>query len=198
MLDHSLAFLPFALSTSVTPGPNNAMLAASGANFGLKRTWPHILGIVVGFPAMFIAAGLGLGTVLVQLPLAHRTLQYVGAAYMLYLAWRVATAAPGASSGGAGRPLTFVEAAAFQWVNPKAWIMALGAISTFTSVGGQIWEEVLLLASLFAIISLPTTVLWACFGMIVGRLLGTSRAALRAFNLVMGALIALSVLSILI
>jgi threonine/homoserine/homoserine lactone efflux protein len=198
MLDLSLAFLPFALSTSVTPGPNNAMLAVSGANFGLRRTWPHILGIVVGFPAMFIAAGLGLGAVLVELPLAHQVLQYVGAAYMLYLAWRIATAAPGASSEGTGRPLTFVEAAAFQWVNPKAWIMALGAISTFTSVGGQIVEEVLLLGSVFAIISLPTTVLWACFGMIVGRLLGTTRTALQAFNLVMAALIALSVLSILI
>ncbi|MFM8614006.1 MAG: LysE family translocator, partial [Alphaproteobacteria bacterium] len=117
------ALIGFALTTSCTPGPNNAMLTASGANFGFRRAVPHMLGIILGFPAMVLAIGLGLGTVFTALPWLHLALKYVGAAYMLYLAWRIATAGRG-KGAGAAKPIGFFEAAGFQWVNPKAWIMA--------------------------------------------------------------------------
>ena len=125
------ALLGFTFATSVTPGPNNAMLTASGANFGFRRAVPHMLGIILGFPAMVLAIGLGLGTVFSALPWLHLALKYVGAAYMLYLAWRIATAERG-KGAAAAKPISFFEAAGFQWVNPKAWIMGVGALAAYT------------------------------------------------------------------
>ncbi len=124
-----VAFVLFAFVSSITPGPNNTMLLSSGVNFGFNRTVPHMLGISCGFAVMVLAVGLGLGAVFKAYPLLYTVLRYAGAAYLLYLAYKIATSGPVRDTGGQeGRPMSFLAAAAFQWVNPKAWVMAIGAI----------------------------------------------------------------------
>lgn len=118
----------FALVSSITPGPNNIMLASSGLTFGFRRTIPHMLGVNLGFTLMLVLVGLGLGTMFQQLPWLYTVLKYAGAMYLLYLAWKIAMSGPLESGAQRGRPFTFMQAALFQWVNPKAWVMAVGVI----------------------------------------------------------------------
>jgi threonine/homoserine/homoserine lactone efflux protein len=179
-----LALLSFAFVTSVTPGPNNLMLMASGANFGIRRTIPHMLGISVGFAVLACATGLGLAGVLHTWPPGMLALKVVAVGYMLWLAWKIAgSAAPGQGRAGA-RPMTFLQAAAFQWVNPKAWAMALGAIAVYAPEGrlGQIG----LVAGIFALVNLPTVSLWAWAGEALRSFLSDPRR-LRVFNITMAA-----------
>jgi threonine/homoserine/homoserine lactone efflux protein len=188
-------FLPlvtFAVATAITPGPNNIMLTASGANFGFRRTLPHMLGVAIGFTIMVLAIGLGLSAIFERFPLIHQVLRYGGGAYLLYLAYRIAMAAPtpGAAQP-AGHPLTFLQAALFQWINPKSWMMAVGAISAYTTVGGNLMRESVLIAVTFGAIGLPSTALWAGLGVAIARLLRT-RWALRAFNIAMALLLVAS------
>lgn len=183
----------FAVATSITPGPNNIMLTASGANFGFRRTLPHLLGVAIGFTFMVLAIGLGLSEIFERLPVIHQVLRYGGAAYLLYLAYRIATAAPTTPNAAqpVGRPLTFLQAALFQWVNPKGWMMAVGAISTYTTVGGDLMLESVMIALIFGAIGLPSAALWAALGVAIGRLL-QARWALRAFNIAMALLLVAS------
>jgi threonine/homoserine/homoserine lactone efflux protein len=188
-------FLPlvtFAVATAITPGPNNIMLTASGANFGFRRTLPHMLGVAIGFTIMVLAIGLGLSAIFERFPLIHQVLRYGGGAYLLYLAYRIAMAAPtpGAAQP-AGHPLTFLQAALFQWINPKSWMMAVGAISAYPTVGGNLMLESVLIAVTFGAIGLPSTALWAGLGVAIARLLRT-RWALRAFNIAMALLLVAS------
>ena len=201
MLALAAAFLPFAFSTTMSPGPNNLMLASSGATFGFRRTGPHMLGITAGFPAMVVAVGLGLGGVFTAFPQLHTAVKYLGAAYLLLLAWRVGTArvpaggeADPADDARSGRPLTFMQAALFQWVNPKAWVMAVGSIATYTTVGGQVIAEVLVIAGVFGFVSLASTTTWTVLGVGIARLLRNSPRGLRAFNVAMALLLAASVI----
>jgi threonine/homoserine/homoserine lactone efflux protein len=189
-----LPLAAFAVSTSITPGPNNLMLTASGVNFGFRRTVLHMLGIAIGFPVMLVAIGLGLGSVFQAVPEIHDVLRCAGVAYLLWLAWKIATsAAPEGEAEPRGRPLGFLEAAAFQWVNPKAWIMAGGAVTTYTSPAGNVFADVLLIAAVFAAVSLPCVALWTSLGTAAGRLLREPRW-LRAFNVSMAVLLVASVL----
>ena len=177
------ALLGFALTTSCTPGPNNAMLTASGANFGFRRAIPHMLGVMLGFPIMVLAIGVGLGAVFAALPWLHGILKYAGAAYLLYLAWRVANA--GRSEGpNDAKPIGFLEAAGFQWVNPKAWIMAVGALAAYTDPAANAWQEVGRVSAAFLLSGLVSCTAWCGFGVAIGRFLKTDRA-LRAFNVAM-------------
>ena len=185
----------FCFSTSITPGPNVIMVTASGATFGFRRTLPHLLGITLGFPVLVVAIGLGLGTAFQALPLLHDGLKVVGSAYLLYLAWRIATAERPHEGQAGGRPLTFLQAAAFQWVNPKAWVIAVGAISAFSSLELSPLANALMIALVFGSMTFPCSAVWAGFGTAIGRLLKSERA-LRAFNLCLGALTALSVVLI--
>jgi threonine/homoserine/homoserine lactone efflux protein len=186
-----LPLFTFAVVTTATPGPNNVMLTASGANFGFWRTLPHMLGIATGFPVMVVAIGWGLGELFHAFPALHEVLKYVGAAYLLFLAWKIATAGRVGTVQSRGRPLTFLQAAAFQWVNPKGWMMALGAISAYTTVGGNPFLETLVIAAIFATVAMPCIGVWALFGAAIGRLL-RSEAWLRAFNWAMAALLVAS------
>ena len=124
-------FLVFAFVSSVTPGPNNLMLMASGVNYGVRRTLPHLAGVWLGFGAMTLAIGLGLAAVFGTAPWLYLVLRWGAAAYILYLAYRMATARGVGTAVTSGRPMSFLGAAAFQWVNPKAWVMALGAVTTY-------------------------------------------------------------------
>lgn len=195
-IDLLLAFALFAFVTSVTPGPNNAMLLASGVNFGFRRTVPHILGISSGFLVLVLAVGLGLGAVFEAYPVLYKVLRYVGAAYLLYLAWNIARSGPVSQEvDGKGRPLGFWGAAAFQWVNPKAWVMALGAISTYTPLQGYFFN-VVVIASLFALINAPSVGVWAGFGSVLGNVLRDPHW-LRLFNYGMALLLVISLFPLL-
>jgi threonine/homoserine/homoserine lactone efflux protein len=192
MPEFLVPFTLFAIAGSVTPGPNNVMLTASGANFGFRRTLPHILGVCIGFPLMVAAIGIGLGRVFEEVPVVHSVLKVAGSAYLLWLAWRVASAGAAEPGDAGARPLSFLEAAAFQWINPKAWIMATGAISTFTLAGEAMLPQVLTIAAIFTVISVPSATVWTLLGIGISRLL-KSPLGLRLFNFAMGGLLALSV-----
>jgi len=183
-----LAFIAFAFVTSVTPGPNNMMLLASGVNFGLRRSLPHMFGISLGFMLLVASVGLGLGQLFEQVPLLYSVLRYLGAAYLLYLAWKIANSgAPDSQSNAAGKPFSFLQAAAFQWVNPKAWIMAIGAITTYTPQENFV-VNVLLIAALFALVNCPSVGLWTVAGSLLRNWLSNARA-LRVFNIGMALLL---------
>ena len=192
-IDIVLAFAVFAFVTSVTPGPNNLMLLASGMNFGFRASIPHVLGIGGGFLCLLVAVGMGLGGVFVRYPQTYEILKWVGAAYLLYLAWGIATSgAPVAPAGEAseqarGRPLGFLGAALFQWVNPKAWAMAVGAYTAYVPAASG-WELVAGAAILFAAINAPCVSLWALFGSRLRRWL-MDPGYRRVFNVVMAVLL---------
>ena len=179
--DLLLGFALFALVTSITPGPNNTMLLASGVNFGFNRTIPHMLGITCGFFVLVVAVGFGLGAVFQTYPLLYSVLRYVGAAYLLYLAWKIAHSGPVSErEKGESKPISYLGAAAFQWVNPKAWIMAIGAISTYTPMQGY-FTNVIVIAAVFALINLPSVSVWAGCGTLLRNVL-KNRRWLRLFN----------------
>ncbi len=184
--DLLLAFAAFCFVTSITPGPNNLMLMASGANFGLRRTVPHVLGVTGGFVLMVVLVGMGVSRVFETYPAAHGMLQVVSVLYLLWLAWKIATAAPPRAGSGDARPLTFLQAASFQWVNPKAWTMALSAVTVYAP--GHSLPAITLTALMFGAINLPSCSGWIMLGRQMSRLL-TSRVRLRAFNAVMAILL---------
>jgi threonine/homoserine/homoserine lactone efflux protein len=180
------ALIAFAFVSSITPGPNNLMLLASGANFGVRRTVPHMLGVSLGHAFMIVLVGAGLMGVFDAYPMAYTVLKAVSVTYLLYLTWKIVTADAPRGKAGSGRPMTFLQAAAFQWVNPKGWAMALTAISVYLPAPGL--EGVVMAAIVFAFINLPSVSFWAVLGQQAQRLL-TSRSRLRAFNIVMGVLL---------
>lgn len=189
-----LALAGFAFVTSATPGPNNMMLMASGANFGVRRTVPHMLGVAWGFALMIVLVGLGIDRLIASNPALETALKWISLAYMLWLAWKIANAAPPqqAPSSPQARPFTFLQAAAFQWVNPKAWAMALGALSAYAAgVGGA-----LVVGAVFAVVNLSSVSIWAMSGQGLRRLL-TTPARLRLFNITMAILLVASMLPVL-
>jgi len=189
-----LALLVYGFATSVTPGPNNIMLLASGLNFGFRRTLPHMAGISLGHAFMVLVVGLGLVGVFTAYPPARIVLSVVSVVYMLWLAWKIANAAPPEGSGAQGKPLTFLQAAAFQWVNPKAWIMALGAVTLYAP--GQDISALLWVTLGFMMVNFPSVSIWAAMGMGLRRFL--SRPTwLRAFNWTMAVLLVLSLVPVL-
>jgi threonine/homoserine/homoserine lactone efflux protein len=184
-----LALLIYAFVSSVTPGPNNLMLLASGVNFGFRRTVPHIFGISAGFLTMLLAVGLGLGAVLEAFPGLHLALKILGGAYLLHLAWRIAMGGPlGKEGNSRARPITFFEAAAFQFVNPKAWVLAVTAMALYGSAASRFWS-VTIIAAAFTIVNLPSVSIWAGFGVALRNLL-SDPVRLKFFNLAMGLLLA--------
>lgn len=188
------ALVAFALVTSITPGPNNLMLMASGANFGFRRTIPHMLGVGVGFVVMVVLVGAGLVQVFDVYPVSYTVLKVVSVGYMLFLAWKIATAAPPGETARVGTPMTFVQAAIFQWINPKAWAMALTAVSVYAPSHNL--EAIALVAVVFGAINLPSVSSWAMLGQQMRRLLSNQKR-LRAFNFVMAILLAASLYPVL-
>ena len=183
------ALLGFAFVTTVTPGPNNLMLMASGANFGFRRTVPHMLGIAGGVSLMALLVGLGLMALFEAIPLLGTVLKVVSVLYLLWLAFRIATAAPIEDRAAHARPMTLMQAAAFQWVNPKAWAMCLSAITICAP--GRTLPSVVLVALAFALVSLPAISVWAWLGTVIRQWL-SSRRRLQVFNLTMASLLILS------
>ncbi|PRY79043.1 threonine/homoserine/homoserine lactone efflux protein [Yoonia maritima] len=190
------ALIGFAFATSITPGPNNLMLMASGANYGLRRTLPHMFGISLGHAFMVVVVGLVLLQLFEQFPVLNTILKVLSVGYMLWLAWKIANAAPPSDKAPTGKPFTFLQAAAFQWVNPKAWSMAITAISGYAPQDRGIFFGSLIVACVFAATNLPSVSVWAWMGVQVRRWLGTS-TRLRFFNITMALLLVASLYPIL-
>jgi threonine/homoserine/homoserine lactone efflux protein len=183
-----LALSVYAFVTSITPGPSNFMLLASGANFGFARTVPQVLGITIGFKLLLLGVGFGLGAALVAFPTLHIALKIAGGAYLLYLAWRIGTARALGKDGAVDQPLTFLQSAAFQWINPKAWVVAVTAMAVYTNPQ-QPLLSVVLISIAFAMVNLPSVSVRAAFGMALRELL-SDPIRLKWFNIAMGVLLA--------
>jgi threonine/homoserine/homoserine lactone efflux protein len=163
----------FALTMCFTPGPNVVMITASSANFGFPRAIPHMLGISFGFGAMAMAAGLGLAGLFHAEPRLHVVLKYVGAAYLLYLAWRIAHAAATSGAAQRARPIGFVEATLFTRVNPRAWVSVIGAPAAFTSASDDMLLQTSVITAVLSAARLASCRVWAAFGVAIGRYLGS-------------------------
>ena len=192
-----IALIGFAFASSITPGPNNLMLMASGANYGLWRTVPHMLGISLGHAFMVVMVGVVLLRVFETYPVLNIALKVLSAAYMLWLAWRIANAVAPEAKEVTGKPFTFLQAAAFQWVNPKAWFMAITAISAYAPQDMGVLAGSLIVAAVFSATNLPSVTVWAWMGVQVRRWLGTA-LRLRVFNVTMAVLLVVSLYPMLI
>jgi threonine/homoserine/homoserine lactone efflux protein len=190
-----IAFIVFALVGLYTPGPNNVMLLASGLNFGLRRTLPHVAGVSFGFAFLVAVVGLGLGAVFAAYPLLQSILKYAGAAYLVYLAVAIARSGPVASGDGTSRPLTFLEAALFQWINVKGWVIAIGTITAYAALASYPWN-ILTMAVLLLVLGLSSSVAWTLFGASLQSLV-RSPVAVRVFNWVMAGLLLASLYPVL-
>ncbi len=189
-IERLTALAMFAVVSSMSPGPNNLMLMASGVHFGFRRTLPHMAGVAIGFTVMMVLVGLGLGAVFEAYPALHLVLRVVGSLYMLWLAWRIATAGPVQEGASGGAPMTFLGAVMFQWVNPKAWIIAVTAIAAY-AVASDYFTSVLIVAGVFGLMNLPAIGSWVAFGTALrGVLRDPGRA--RAFNITMALLLVAS------
>ncbi|MCK0150792.1 LysE family translocator [Marivita sp. S6314] len=193
--DLLFALAGFALVTVITPGPNNLMLMTSGANFGFRRSIPHMLGVGLGFPMMIVPVGLGVMQVFDAWPPSYTILKVLSVFYMLWLAWKIARAAPPDGTPDTGSsPLTFLQAAAFQWVNPKAWSMALGAITLYAT--GRDLAAILWVAGSYVAMGCISTTSWTLLGQQVRRLLNRPNR-LRLFNWSMATLLVASLIPVL-
>lgn len=193
-LDLLTALVTFAFVTVMTPGPNNLMLMASGTNFGFSRSIPHMLGIGLGFPLMVACVGLGVMQVFDLWPLSYTLLKIGSVAYLVYLAWKIANSAPPRDAEASGKPLTFLQSAAFQWVNPKAWSMALSAITLYAT--GRDLAAVLWVSGVYVAVSSISTTSWTLLGQQLRRLL-KNQIRLRIFNWLMAALLIATLIPVL-
>lgn len=189
-----IALTLFAFVSSITPGPNNLMLMASGANFGFRRTIPHMLGIGLGFTFMVLMVGAGLVGIFEAYPISYSVLKVVSVVYLLYLAWKIANAAPARAHEAEGKPMSFLQAAAFQWVNPKAWAMALTATTAYAP--DQTLTAIVIVAAVFGAINLPSVSTWTILGQQMARVL-TNPRRLTVFNWTMALLLVASLYPVL-
>ena len=186
------AIFIFALVACGSPGPNNLMLTASGVNFGFWRTVPHMLGICFGFPLMFACIGLGLGAVFTSYPAIHQIMKYLSVGFLFWLGWKLTTARAIHATSSATRPLFFLEAAFFQWINPKAWIIIAAALGAFTIPDAVLWGQIILITVIFFFSAILTSGFWAYFGVMLSRLLKNPRH-LQWLNLLLAVLMVGSV-----
>ena len=182
-----LPLISFAFVMSITPGPNNIMLSASGANYGLRRTIPHMLGVTIGFASLVFLCGLGLGAIFESFPVIQTILKVVGSLYLLYLAYRIARASF-SDDQEVRKPFTFWEAAAFQYANPKAWVMALTTMSTLSVPSPNFVLSAAITTFIVMLVNLPSISVWVLFGQAIGQFLKNKRALI-TFNLIMAALL---------
>lgn len=187
-----LSFVLYSFVTSITPGPNNLMLAASGVNFGFKRSIPHILGIGFGFGFMVAVVGLGIGSMISSNILLYEFLKIIGICYLLFLAYKIYRSSSVESAASSKKPLTFIQAALFQWVNPKAWVMALGAVTTYLAADSETYWYVIL-GVIYGLVGIPSTGVWAYIGEKLQSVIGQQHR-LKLFNTVMALLLVGSVL----
>lgn len=191
-----IAVLFFAFSTTITPGPNNVMIMSSGVNYGVRASIPHFLGICLGFPVMVLLVGFGFGVIFEKFPNLHQLIKVAGVVYLLWLAWHIASAEPKAIQKGEKKPFTFWQAALFQWVNAKAWMMASGAVAAYTTVQGNPVVEVVAITLAFLLMAFPCVGVWLLFGSLLRKVLSNSIFQ-RVFNITMGLILVASIVPVL-
>ena len=190
------AFILFVFSAAFTPGPNNIMIMTSGLNHGIRASVPHLMGIVLGVPMMFLAVGFGLVYAFQVYPWIHVLIQVLGVLYLLYLAWLIGTSAPCSLDGEkTSKPFTFFQAALFQWINPKAWMMGTGAIAAFTVSDQSLQEQIFMMAFVFCLMALPSAGVWLFFGSWLKRVFANPKHLLW-FNRAMGLVLAVSIIPV--
>jgi threonine/homoserine/homoserine lactone efflux protein len=189
--EQAVAFIVFSAVAAGTPGPSNVLLTATGATVGVLRGLPAVIGVSAGMGVMMFLVAFGLGTAVMQNPIVIRTLNGFGAAFLLWLAWKIATSKGGAAATDR-KPVGFLGAAAFQWINPKSWLVCASAASTYLKVGQAAFTQATSFGALFVVASLPCCFVWLAFGAAAQRILRTERAQ-RIFNITMGLLLAASV-----
>jgi len=189
-LDVFLALVLFSFVSSVTPGPNNIMLLASGVNFGFVKTIPHMFGIALGFGVLLLAVGFGLREVFLQFPVMELVLKVIGGSYLIYLAWKIASSGSVETGEASARPMTLMAAALFQWVNPKAWVMAIYAMTAYTGQPDFI-TSVFIVTLAFVVINFPSVSIWCGFGVALREWLAEP-SRLRIFNIIMAVLLVAS------
>lgn len=189
-LELLIALAGFSLAMAGTPGPNNMMVLTSGLNFGFRRTVPHMLGIALGFGVMNTLVGLGLGQVFERFPVVYTVMKIAGALYLLWLAWGIASSGPVEGAEARGAPLSFLQAAAFQWINPKAWVIAVGAVSAY-SLPANYLVSILIIGAVMAVVTFPCVALWTLFGTAMRSVLSNPKAV-RWFNIAMALLLVAS------
>ncbi len=184
----------FAIATAFTPGPNNLMLLSSGLTYGYKQTLPHIFGVAFGFPLMVVAVGLGVNSLFALNPSIYTVLKVVSLSYLLWMAWKIATADTTIMIDGQtkAKPFTFIQSALFQWVNPKAWVMALTVTSSYTNSENSLLVQVIIIAFIYAFVGLFSTNSWALGGLFLTKFLNNEKRV-RLFNIMMAVLIVASV-----
>ncbi len=185
----------FAIIAAVTPGPNNVMLTTTGLNFGVRRGLPHLVGICIGLLVMLALIGLGFGSLFELYPILHEAIRIIGIVYLLYLSWKLASASGGVGHIDQDKPIHFWQAAAFQWVNPKAWIMGSSALAAYTSLDGNFFTQVAIICFSFAVITFPCAGAWLVFGAGLQRFL-RDPGHLKLFNMAMALLLAASILPV--
>lgn len=195
-MEFYLSIMIFAISSTVTPGPNNIMILTSGLNYGVKNSIPHLLGICFGFPVMIIVIGFGFSVIFERYPLFNEVIKVLGVVYLLYLAWLIASSSPVSLEGKTSKPLNFIQAALFQWVNPKAWVVATGAVSAYTSVSSDMFAQVISIALAFLIVAIPSLSVWLIFGVGIKKYLKSPKHQ-KIFNLSMSLLLVGSVFPVL-
>lgn len=196
LTDFWIPLTVFAAIAAFTPGPNNLMLAASGMNYGFRRTVPHMLGVSLGFPVMLLCITFGLGAILAAFPVLRDAMRVLSAAFILYFAWKIATTETDLSVDGAGRPLTLWQAALFQWVNPKGWAVAVAVASLYAPGGIQDWPRAVYMALLFFVITVACTSCWTSLGTLIRKVLRNPEVR-RWVNRGMAAALVLTMLPIL-
>ena len=189
-----VAVMSLAFVASITPGPNNLMLWASGLNHGVSGTLRHLAGVNIGFSFLLFVIAVGLGTVFERFPTVELTLKLAGGAYLLYLAYGIFTSVP-TTDAERRPPMTFVQAALFQWVNPKAWVMGITATSTGLDEGAPLLLAALMLALVFGAVNLPCISAWMLSGAFASRFLDDEKR-LRMANRFLGILLAATVVLI--
>ncbi|EPZ8237340.1 LysE family translocator [Vibrio fluvialis] len=194
-MEYLWATILFAISSSVTPGPNNIMVMTSGLNFGVKKSLPLLTGICVGFTVMLLLVGLGFGQLFDLFPMLHLLIKCIGTAYLLYLAWLIARSSDAIQTTAQTQPFGFMKGALFQWVNAKAWVVATGAIAAFTTVGANFVTQNLTIAATFFVVSFPCVGVWLMFGSLLKKWLQSPKQR-QWFNWVMAALLVVSVIPV--
>jgi threonine/homoserine/homoserine lactone efflux protein len=192
-----LSILIFAISTTITPGPNNIMIMASGINYGIKKSIPHLCGICLGLPIMIIMIGLGFSIVFEMYPFLHQIIKILGVLYLVYLAWLIAKSSPKSFKNKKSHPMTFVQGVMFQWVNPKAWVIATSAISAYTNTSSSVNTQIILISLIFLAVEFPCVGVWLVFGTGIKRFLKSEQMQ-RAFNICMALLLIASVMPVII
>lgn len=193
-MEYYFSLITFTFVAGITPGPNNMMLMASGLNHGMRKSMPHYLGICLGFPAMVTIVGFGLGAVFTQYPRIYFYMKIVGIVYLLYLAWKIANAGHIKAGKKIGAPFSFIQAAAFQWLNPKAWAIAIGALATFTAKEGFA-QSMLIVIFVYFVMGFICMGIWLKLGQSLQVFLHTQRRV-NVFNVAMASLLVLSIIPI--